>query len=93
MGQYKIEYTSTALDDLSKHKKVGNKTTMNKIQRFIEELKVHPETGTGKVEQLTGNLTGFWSRRINSKDRLVYKIEKHIVTVVIISAIGHYGDK
>lgn len=93
MGQYQIEYTDTAYIELSEHKKVGDKNTMNKIQKFIEEIKDHPTTGTGKVEQLKGKLTGFWSRRINQKDRMVYKIESDIHTVVIVSVKGHYNDK
>ncbi|WP_295672350.1 type II toxin-antitoxin system YoeB family toxin [uncultured Mucilaginibacter sp.] len=39
------------------------------------------------------DLSGFWSRQINKKDRLVYRIEDNIVTVTIVSAKGHYGDK
>ncbi|HTI59221.1 type II toxin-antitoxin system YoeB family toxin [Mucilaginibacter sp.] len=38
-------------------------------------------------------LSGYWSRRINKKDRLVYFIEHQVVTVTVVSAIGHYGDK
>jgi toxin YoeB len=56
-------------------------------------LYLHPETGTGKPEKLKFELTGYWSRRINKKDRLIYSIEHHIVTVTVVSAVGHYGDK
>jgi toxin YoeB len=55
-------------------------------------LSIHPETGIGKPEKLKFNLSGYWSRRINRKDRLVYKIEKEIITVTVISAIKHYND-
>ncbi|WP_323670358.1 Txe/YoeB family addiction module toxin [Psychroflexus montanilacus] len=47
----------------------------------------------GKPEQLKHNLSGYWSRRINKKDRLIYQVVEDIVTVYIISAIGHYDDK
>ncbi|WP_396172984.1 type II toxin-antitoxin system YoeB family toxin, partial [Flavobacterium sp.] len=47
----------------------------------------------GKPEQLKYELTGFWARRINQKDRIIYNVEEDIVTVEVISAMGHYGDK
>jgi toxin YoeB len=93
MGKYQIEYTETAIKDLQKHKKAGNSSNLSKIQKLIDELKEHPETGTGKPEQLKGNLQAYWSRRINQKDRLIYKIENNIVTVTVISAMGHYSEK
>lgn len=88
MGKYKIEITKSANQDLKKHKKSGNKSVLNKIDKIYKELQLHPYTGIGKPEQLKHNLTGYWSRRINKKDRLVYKVEEDIV-----SAMGHYGDK
>ena len=42
----------------------------------IEDICRNGNVGVGKPELLTGNLAGFWSRRINDKDRLVYKIIK-----------------
>jgi len=56
-------------------------------------LEEHPETGIGQPEQLKHNLSGYWSRRINQKDRLIYRIDEVIVTVFVISASSHYGDK
>ena len=57
------------------------------------ELTEHPLTGSGKPEALKYELTGFWSREINSKDRLIYKVNDEMVTVLVISAMGHYDDK
>lgn len=34
-----------------------------------------------------------WSRQINKKDRLIYKVDEGVVTVYIVSALGHYDDK
>ena len=65
MGKYLIEYTDAALKDLKKHKKFGDKPTLIKIKKLIQELEVHPYTGTGKPEELKYDLKGFWSRRIN----------------------------
>lgn len=66
---------------------------MRKIDAIVEELRIHPKSGIGKPEQLKENLRGFWSRRINHTDRIIYKIEDEQVIVIVISALGHYGDK
>ena len=93
MGNYRVIIKKTAKKDLIKHKKSGNLKSKIKISKIINELKIHPYSWTGKPEQLKHNLTGFWSRRINKKDRLVYKVAEDIVTVYIVSALGHYDDK
>lgn len=93
MGKFTIKIEKEAQKDLDKHFKAGNKSNINKISKIILELSVHPESGTGQPERLKHELTGFWSRRINSKDRLIYKIDENIVTVFIVSAMGHYSEK
>jgi toxin YoeB len=45
-----------------------------RINALIEECPRHPFTGTGKPEALKQNLKGWWSRRINSEHRLVYRV-------------------
>lgn len=47
--------------------------------------------GIGKPEALKGNLTGYWSRRIDDKNRIVYKIENK--QIIIIQCGAHYRDK
>lgn len=93
MGKYKVEIQPSAEKDLAKHKKAGNKTTNNKIIKILDELLIHPYTGAGKPEELKYNLQGYWSRRINLKDRLIYSVNENTVTVHVLSAIGHYLDK
>ena len=58
-----------------------------------EELKEHPRTGTGHPEQLSGDRTGQWSRRITKKHRLVYEIHDTEVIVLVLTAYGHYDDR
>jgi toxin YoeB len=67
-----------------------NKASYAKAITLIEELKEHPTSGTGKPEPLKHNLSGYWSRRIDQKNLMVYRIEEEKVTVVVISAAGHY---
>jgi toxin YoeB len=47
---------------------------LEKINSLLEECRRHPSKGTGKPEPLGGNLTGWWSRRINQEHRLVYRV-------------------
>lgn len=93
MGKYRIEITEKAKKDFHKHRKAGNKSVINKIDEIFNELKEHPYTGTGKPEQLKYDLQGLWSRRINQKDRIIYEVVEDVVTVYIISAVGHYEDR
>jgi toxin YoeB len=93
MGKYKITLTDLAKKQLKQHKKSGNQATIKRIEIILYELSQHPFEGTGKPEALKYNLKGFWSRRINLKDRMVYEVFENTVTVDVISAKGHYGDK
>jgi len=90
---YLLEFSKTALEDIEQHKKIGDKPTLKKIQKLLIELMEHPTTGTGQPEMLKHNLKGLYSRRINQNHRLVYSIKAEIVTVYILSAHSHYGEK
>ncbi|WP_075556294.1 Txe/YoeB family addiction module toxin [Parabacteroides timonensis] len=90
---YIIVFEPKAIQDIAELKKSGNKTVITKIERLLLELKEHPTTGTGQVEALKGNLSGFWSRRIDKFNRLIYTIEEEKITVTVVSAKNHYGDK
>ena len=55
---------------------------------LIEDICRNGNQGIGKPEPLTGNLAGFWSRRINDKDRLIYQIDDE--NVYILACRYHY---
>ncbi|MDO8843113.1 MAG: Txe/YoeB family addiction module toxin [Methylicorpusculum sp.] len=55
-----------------------------------EMLSDDPSKGLGKPEQLRHNLTGFWSRRVSQKDRLIYKFDEKSIYIFAIG--GHYED-
>jgi toxin YoeB len=63
----------------------------NKLMKLFRELEMHPLTGTGKPEALR-YLPGYYSRRIDKKNRLIYHVNAEAGTVRIISAKGHYDD-
>ncbi|MDA3815909.1 MAG: Txe/YoeB family addiction module toxin [Prolixibacteraceae bacterium] len=87
---YKIKILPKADKEIQSYQKAGNKNAVRKIQKIVKELQVHPTTGTGQPEKLKYELTGYWSRRIDKKNRLTYRIEEDVITVVIVSALGHY---
>ena len=89
---YSVTYSDEALTAIAKFKKSDQKS-YKKLVKLVEELHLHPRTGTGKPEALRGEGGNVFSRAINKKDRLVYEIYDEEVVVYIISAIGHYSDK
>ena len=86
---YELVLTFEAEQHLKEWKRSGQK----KISDLFEELRHHPTTGTGQVEQLKGDLSGLWSRRITKGARIIYSIEDEKVIVTVVSLKGHYGDK
>ncbi len=65
-----------------------NKSIIKRINQLIKDIQRTPFKGRGKPEPLKGNLSGFWSRRINGEHRIVYVVEKE--SIIIISCKGHY---
>lgn len=93
MGRYSIELTDTAKADLKKIHKSGDIKSIKKIEKIMKDLSIQPTMGEGKPEELKYELSGFWSRQINKKDRLVYQINDDKISVLVVSALGHYFDK
>ncbi len=90
---YTLTFSELFVEAIKDHKKSGNKKLLVKINSLLEELTQHPRTGGGKPERLKGYEVETWSRRIDSKHRLVYEIWEDRLVVYAISAFGHYGDK
>ncbi len=91
---YQIEISDEATENIKMHIKAGNKRLVAKILAFIDELGEQPRSDTGKPEQLKGYTEReMWSRRIDSKHRLIYEIKESQLIVTALSAYGHYGDK
>jgi toxin YoeB len=83
-----ILFQQSAFDDYQQWA-VNDKKIFSKIGNLIKEISRTPFTGAGKPEPLKGNLSGFWSRRITDKHRLVYKLEQDIV--FIAACKSHYS--
>lgn len=65
-----------------------DKKMLKRINKLILDTQRSPFDGIGKPEPLRENLSGFWSRRIDETNRLVYAVDKHQLT--IISCCYHY---
>jgi toxin YoeB len=86
----KLSFNSQAQENIqdlliSEHKLV------KKIFSLIADIQKHPFEGIGKPEALKNNYSGYWSRRITEKHRLVYQINDEEIT--IIACKDHYDDK
>ena len=68
-----------------------DKKTLKRINKLIEDIERNGYDGIGKPERLSGNLSDYWSRRIDDKNRIVYRILNG--TVQIIQCGSHYRDK
>lgn len=93
MGQYSVEVSERARKELAAHHKAGNKATIKRIEKIFEDLSQHPYSGIGRPEPLKYGLSGYWSREITQKDRLIYSVDDSAGTVYVVAAMGHYGDK
>lgn len=67
-----------------------DRKTLRKINTLLKDIERNGNEGIGKPEPLTGDLSGFWSRRINQKDRLIYALEMN--QIIIIACRYHYDD-
>ncbi|MGZ8256298.1 MAG: Txe/YoeB family addiction module toxin [Gallionella sp.] len=65
-----------------------DKKTLKRINMLINEAARNPFEGIGKPEALRGDLSGYWSRRIDDVNRLVYRVSDS--ELVILSCRHHY---
>lgn len=84
---YKIKYSKYAIKQISKLK--GNNLD-NKAIKLISIIKSNPFQTPPPYEKLSGDLKEFYSRRINIKHRLVYKVDAENKTIYIVSMWTHY---
>ncbi|MFP3276015.1 MAG: Txe/YoeB family addiction module toxin [Paraburkholderia sp.] len=82
-----IMWTAEAWDDYV-YWQGQDKKTLKRINQLVKDVQRTPFEGIGKPEPLKANLTGFWSRRIDDTNRLVYEITS--TQINIVSCRYHY---
>ena len=68
-----------------------DKKMIRRINSLIKDAQRTPYEGIGKPEPLKGDLSGWWIRRIDEGNRIVYRVKDG--DLVIASCKGHYDDK
>ena len=84
-----IKFTKNAEKDKTKIKLVGLEDKAKKLLNLIAQ---NPFQNPPSYEKLVGDLSGYYSRRINLHNRLVYRVEKESKTIIVHAMWTHYGD-
>lgn len=85
-----VQFSKRAWADFSRLLLEDRKTT-KRILQIIKDIKRNGYSAIGKPEPLSEDLSGYWSRRIDDKNRIVYKIDGDVI--VINQCGSHYRDK
>ena len=83
--EWKIEFSRTALKDAKKLKSANLDANVKELLEIIRSNPYQPP-----YEKLSGNLKGYYSRRINIKHRLVYSVNDDSKTIRVVSVWSHY---
>ena len=76
-----LTFTDSAWDDYLYWQKTDKKI-LKKINDLIKDIKRHPYEGLGKPEPLRHDYAGYWSRRIDKENRLVYFVNKESISII-----------
>lgn len=68
-----------------------DRKTLKRVNKLITDIQRNPFQGIGKPESLKENLSGWWSRRIDEANRIVYFVQNDVIHIVACK--GHYDDK
>jgi Txe/YoeB family toxin of toxin-antitoxin system len=83
--EWKIEFSRTALKDTKKLKSANLEASVRELLAVLKSNPYQPP-----YEKLSGNLKGYYSRRINIKHRLVYSVNDQTKTIRVVSVWSHY---
>ena len=86
----RLLFTPEGFEDY-KYWQTEDKKTLKRMNVLIDDILRNGNEGIGKPEMLKNDLAGFCSRRIDDKNRLIYRIENDVV--IIVACRTHYKDK
>jgi toxin YoeB len=73
------------------HWQEADRKTLKRINSIIKDIDRSPYSGIGKPEPLKHKRQGYWSRRVDEANRIVYKVENN--QLIIAQCGAHYDDK
>jgi len=85
-----VKFSPTALDEFF-YIAEREKRIFKALKKIIEDTQRNGTEGLGHPEALSENLAGWWSKRLDDKNRMVFRIEDNVVE--IIQCYTHYSDK
>ena len=85
-----ITFTEKAFEEYF-YWQLQDRITLKRINSILKDISRNPYEGIGKPEGLKGNLSGYWSRRIDDRNRLVYRVKNEQIEVY--QCKNHYEDK
>lgn len=95
MNCWRTERNASALHEVAWEEylwwQTQDKKTIRRINMLIKDMQRSPFDGIGKPEPLKGDLSGWWSRRIDDDNRIVYRVKDN--ALVIANCKNHYEDK
>jgi toxin YoeB len=83
-----IAWLNSSFEEFLKLQKLG---LSDKLVELLRDMKRHPFEGLGKPEPLRHNLSNYWSRRIDSRYRIVYFVSANQLNIVAFTE--HYQKK
>lgn len=83
-------WTDAAWEDYTYWQK-EDKKILKRINNILKDIDRNGYDGIGMPERLSGELSAYWNRRIDDKNRIVYRIENDIIKIVQCGS--HYRDK
>ena len=85
----RLLWEETAWDDYCSWQ-LEDKKTLKRINALLKDIQRESYDGIGKPEPLKGNMSGWWSRRIDDTNRIVYR--ERDGAIIIASCKGHYEE-
>ena len=86
----RVVFSEAAWDEFQQM--AQDRQLLKRVNQLIADIQRGGYEGIGKPERLSGDLSGFWSRRVDDRHRLVYRIDED-GTLEIVQCRGHYSDK
>ena len=87
---YQIDLEKVARNQIRSLAK--NKKLLAKILEMIDDISTDPYSPKYKFERLKHNLAGYCSKRLDQKNRIIYKVQDNQIIITVISVLGHYED-